>query len=204
MCDAMNPISLARDAVPPGRDDDERAARESSASDFAALYQQYYPRVFSYVMRTLMNRPAAEDVTSEAFFRAFRKFSTFEPRRGSFSSWIYRIATNALQDHFRRQSHLVALDDGDKALEQLLARRGTGPDAAGQLEQLEAYRSLHMEIQKLKPVYRIVIVLHYFEERSIREIAGIMGTFAPTVRWRLHQARRHLARQLNQEGRSGR
>jgi RNA polymerase sigma-70 factor (ECF subfamily) len=203
MSHAVNPLSLERDGSPPGDDTGAAApAAERPAAtrpvDFAALYDQYYPRVFSYVMRTLMNRPAAEDVTSEAFFRALRQFATFDPRRAPFSAWIYRIATNAMRDHFRKNRKMVTLEAGDEALEGLLARQSEAVSAARQLEQAEAYTELHREIRQLKPLYRMAIVLFYFEGKNIQEIARIQGTFAPTVRWRLHRARRQLALQLNQ------
>lgn len=201
MNEALNPLRMERDATPGGTDAGDSAASESPPGDFAALYQQYYPRVFGYVMRTLLNRQAAEDVTSEAFFRALRNFSNYEPRRGSFSSWIYRIATNAMRDYFRSHRNLVSLDSGGDAVEQLASQCNPAAGAAERMAQLEDREALHREIVRLRPIYRIVITLHYFEERSIREIAEILGSFAPTVRWRLHQARRQLARQLNRAGR---
>lgn len=198
MSEPLPALILARDQIPRSP---AAPAQAAAPADFASLYDQYYPRVFGYVMRTLMNRQAAEDVTGEAFLRAWRQFSSFEPRRGTFASWIYRIATNAMHDHFRKNRRLVSLESMDEPLDMLLARREPPEDAASRLEQLECYRRLHGEIEKLKPIYRIVIVLFYFEEKSVKEIARIVGTFVPTVRWRLHRARCCLARQLNQAGR---
>lgn len=198
MSEPLPSLILARDQIPRTQ---VLPAEATATADFATLYDQYYPRVFGYVMRTLLNRQAAEDVTGEAFLRAWRQFASFQTRRGSFASWIYRIATNAMHDHFRRSRHTVSLESMDEPLDMLLARREPPEDAATRLEQLEAYSQLHGEIEKLKPIYRIVIVLFYFEEKSIKEIARILGTFVPTVRWRLHRARRCLARQLNQAGR---
>lgn len=179
-----------------------RPVPDSPPADFGELYASYYKRIFSYVMRTVMNRQVAEDITSEAFCRALARFATFRPARGTFSSWIYRIATNTMRDHFRRQRPMISLSEDDPSLENLLACPPDQLAAARQREQLDAYRILHEEIRRLRPLYRIVIVLFYFEEKSIAEIAAILDAFVPTIRWRLHQARKSLARQLNRRDQS--
>jgi RNA polymerase sigma-70 factor (ECF subfamily) len=90
------------------------------------------------------------------------------------------------------------VDIADAELAGLLAHSSHGSNAEGALERLEAYRKLHETISLLKPNYRIAITLFYFEERSLRDIAQILGTMQSTVRWRLFRARALLAKQLNQ------
>ena len=95
--------------------------KASECTDFGELYDRHYKRIFNFVMRTVMNHDVAEDITSEAFFRALRRFSTFRPDRGSFSSWIYRIATNTMRNHFKKNRRLLFVEPDDPLLEKELS-----------------------------------------------------------------------------------
>jgi DNA-directed RNA polymerase specialized sigma24 family protein len=72
---------------------------------FAALYERTFPRVYAYVASLLRDRAAAEDVTAQAFERAYRKRSSYRPRRGSKEAWLFGIARNAALDELRLKKH---------------------------------------------------------------------------------------------------
>jgi RNA polymerase sigma-70 factor, ECF subfamily len=173
-----------------------RKAR-TCAKAFTDLYEFYYPGIFNYAMRTTMNVSVAEDVTSETFLKAFEGLTGFDPEKGSFAGWLYRIATNVMRDHFRKRSR-EALREGDELTYDLLrVKRMLGPRTMSQpAEQLEQHQRLHKAILRLKSAYRLAIVLYYFERKSQKEIAAIMGCTVLTVRWRLHHARHLLAGRL--------
>jgi RNA polymerase sigma-70 factor (ECF subfamily) len=175
----------------------EGSLDESEPAEFAELYEIHYRPVFGYVLRTVMNRQVAEDITGETFFRAYREFAKFQPRLGSFSTWVFAIATNQMRDHFRKNRGAVVVALADSDLEGLLAHHASVTDRGDELERIEAYRLLHEKVRLLKPIYRIVITLYYFEGRSLRDIAQILGELQPTVRWRLFRARTLLAQKLN-------
>ena len=175
----------------------EHAVEEGEPTRFEDLYDLHYRPVFNYVLRTVMNRQIAEDLTSEAFFRAYRQYASFQPHRGSFSTWIFTIATNHLRDHFRKNRNAVSVELDDANLQGLLAHGVSPTDAGSEMDRFEAYRLLHEKIRLLKPIYRIVITLYYFEDRSLRDIAQILGEMQSTVRWRLFRARTLLAPKLN-------
>lgn len=170
--------------------------------DFASLYDRFYPRIFRYAMRVLMNRTLAEDIAGETFTRALEHFASHNPQ--TVSAWLYRIATNLIHDHWRRGWRVTYVDPTGDGAEALLDRPASGEGAADRLERLERWRELHRQISRLKPEYRTVIVLYYFEEMGLSEIARVLGVLAPTVRWRLHRARRRLADLLNRPERSER
>lgn len=181
----------------------QEAEREIvSRETFAQLYGRHYGKVFTYIMRTVMNRNVAEDITAETFLRALTKLPSYQAERGSFSTWIFRIATHVMRDHFRRDRRLVHMEPDNVDLESLLSRQSEPNDPAKRLERLETYERLHQSIRGLKPAYRIAIVLYYFEEKNLEEIARIVGTPQATVRWRLHRARKLLGCLLEEEGRS--
>src|SRR4030042_6132969 len=77
----------------------EQACSDRAA--FARLYRMHYERVFRYCSRRLFNRHAAEYVTSEVFFRVMRTISTFDGNSNGFRNWLYRIATNAINDYLK-------------------------------------------------------------------------------------------------------
>ena len=77
-----------------------QAQRDPDA--FAGLYDHYYPRIFGYVLRRTANLEAAQDITSETFFKALRKLWQFRWRNISFSSWLYKIASNEISQYFRQ------------------------------------------------------------------------------------------------------
>lgn len=178
----------------------ERSVDEGEPIRFEDLYDLHYQPVFNYVLRTVMNRQVAEDITSEAFLRAYRQFDTFQPRLGSFSTWIFAIATNHMRDHFRKNRGVVPVELEGAEFEGLLASQVPVTDTGSEMDRFETYRRLHEKIRLLKPIYRIVITLYYFEERSLRDIAQILGEMPATVRWRLFRARTLLAKKLNQSG----
>src|SRR5262245_19396033 len=79
---------------------------------FGELYDCHYPKIFEYALKRTANLQAAQDITSETFFKALRKLWQFRWRNVPFSSWLYRIANNEANQYFRkRKNHPVSLDE---------------------------------------------------------------------------------------------
>ena len=87
---------------------------------FAALYERTFPCVYAYVASLLRDRSAAEDVTAQAFERAYRKRSSYRSRRGSMEAWLFGIARNAALDELRRRKRRASTGN--------CTVRGKGPD----------------------------------------------------------------------------
>src|ERR671916_2755709 len=77
---------------------------------FAELYERTFPRVYAYVASLLRDRSAAEDVTAQAFERAYRKRRSYRPARGSMDAWLFGIARNAALDELRRRKRRAVLE----------------------------------------------------------------------------------------------
>ena len=77
---------------------------------FTELYERTFPRVYAYVASLLRDRSAAEDVTAQAFERAYRKRRSYRPGRGSMDAWLFGIARNAALDELRRRKRSAALE----------------------------------------------------------------------------------------------
>lgn len=78
---------------------------------FAKLYDQYYSKIFSYILKRAADFEIAQDITSETFFKALKKLWQFRWRNIPFSAWLYRIANNEIANYFRKNKHKpVSLD----------------------------------------------------------------------------------------------
>ena len=107
---------------------------KTECMDFEALYDTHYDRIFSYIMRSVMNRSLAEDLTSGTFLKAYKNFPRFNPQRGKFSSWLYRIASNSIRDHFRKSSKASPVDPHDDLITLLVDENA--PNGGEQMELL--------------------------------------------------------------------
>src|SRR3954467_14666359 len=92
-----------------------------AAEPFEALYRRAFPRVYAYVASLLRDRSAAEEVTAQAFERAYRKRSTYRQGRGSAEAWLFGIARNAALDELRRLKRRTRLEGDPEDV------YGTGP-----------------------------------------------------------------------------
>jgi len=147
---------------------------------FAKLYDRYYPKIFGYILRRTANLEAAQDITSETFFKALRKLWQFQWRNISFSSWLYKIAANEINQYFRKAEYKKSL-----SLEELQEQgfEPTSPDdpeselieAQEQLKQHQDFLEIQVKIVRLPAKYQEVIALRFFEQKQIKEISEILG-----------------------------
>ena len=160
---------------------------------FAKLYDQYYPKIFGYVLRRTANLEAAQDITSETFFNALRKLWQFRWRNISFSSWLYKIATNEINQYFRKAEYKKSL-----SLEEL-QEQGFEPisshdpeseliEAQEKLKQHQDFLEIQGKIVRLSAKYQEVITLRFFEQKQIKEIAEILGKKEGTIKSLLYRA----------------
>ena len=153
--------------------EDEQRRIEAAKADpsrFAELYDEHFDRVYAYVLRRVGDRSDAQDITADVFQNAIANLSRFEWRGAPFAAWLYRIAANAIADHFHRKSR--PLPD---------------PPSEGANEDIERRAMLFRSVDRLPADQRRVIVMRFGEEKSIREIAQEMGRSEGAVKqlqWR--------------------
>ena len=166
---------------------------QKSPDAFAQLYDQYYPRIFGYVLRRSANLEAAQDITSETFLKALGKLWQFRWRSVSFSSWLYKIATNEINQYFRKAEYKKSI-----SLEEL-HEQGFEPvsphdpeseviEAEEKLAQHQEFLEIQNKITRLPDKYQEVIALRFFEKKQINEIAEILGKREGTIKSLLHRA----------------
>ena len=160
---------------------------------FAELYEHYYPKIFGYALRRTANLEAAQDITSETFFKALRKLWQFRWRNTSFSSWLYKIATNEINQYFRKAEYKksISLEELQEQGFELISPHDPESElieAQEKLKQYQDFQEIQKKIVRLPAKYQEVIALRFFEEKQIKEIAEILGKKEGTVKSLLHRA----------------
>jgi RNA polymerase sigma factor (sigma-70 family) len=161
-------------------DDDLVVRARSDRSAFAALYDQYYPRVLRYCVRRLSVRQAAEDATSEVFLQIAAHLPGFAgTTETDFRRWLFRIATNAVSAQLRqvRRRHELwhsAAQNG--------ALRAADSAASTPPVEILDWPALHEAILELEPRDQTIVTLRFYADLPHDEIAGIVGASAGTVR----------------------
>jgi RNA polymerase sigma-70 factor (ECF subfamily) len=160
---------------------------------FAGLYDQYYPKIFGYVLRRTANLESAQDITSETFLKALRKLWQFQWRNVSFSSWLYKIATNEVNQYFRKAEYKksVSLEELQEQGFELISSYDPESElieAQEKLKQYQDFLEIQEKIARLPAKYQEVIALRFFEKKQIKEIAEILGEKEGTIKSLLHRA----------------
>lgn len=164
-----------RDLVEKSRNKDKEA--------FSELFNFYYDKIFNYVFRRTLNIDYAKDITSNTFFKVLKHLDGFKWRGGdnSFNAWIYKIATNEINQYFRKQNrYRLIIDDDD--FNELGDFGEEVKKIEKKLENDEYFLILNKSMQQLKPIYQDILHLRYFEEMSFKEISEILNKNETTVR----------------------
>ena len=149
---------------------------------FAPLYERYYEGVFRFIQGKVQRMDLAGELTSNVFTKAMVNLKKYEDRGFPFSSWLYRIASNEVMDHFRRLKRTPTMEVSEQMmiplgndLEEKIHREST-------IERLlEILSNLDSEIRKL-------IEMRYFDQLSFKEIGGILNIQEDAAKRRVYRA----------------
>ncbi len=159
---------------------------------FAVLVERYKDAVQNLAYRMLGNVTEAEDVTQEAFVRAYTQLATYKPAH-KFSTWLLSIASHLSIDQLRRRRFL-ALPLEDVPFLEWIVDAGVSPEQSALRS--EQHDEVQEYLQRLPAKYRAVIVLRYWHDFSYDEIANALNLTPALVKARLHRARELLARYM--------
>jgi len=156
---------------------------------FDRLYRECRDDVYAFVAGLLRDRSAAEEVTAQAFERAYRKRDSFNPQRGSARAWLFGIARNAALDELRRRGRNAALvsDPVDETA-------AHGEDVA---EAALRRRAVAAAIRSLNGRDRELVALKFFAGLDNAEIARVVGITESNVGTRLHRALEKLRKEVD-------
>jgi RNA polymerase sigma factor (sigma-70 family) len=162
------------------------AAPASSELAFDRLYRECRDDVFAYAAGLLRDRSAAEDVTAQAFERAYRKRRGFDARRGSGRAWIFGIARNAALDELRRRRRIAELAADPEDL------GAAAPDESAEMALRRT--ALREAMASLDARERELVGLKFFAGLTNSEIASVIGASESNAGTRLHRAMTKLRR----------
>lgn len=186
-----------------------RRCARGEENAFRELVERLEKPLINFLYRFVGERHAAEDLFQETFVRVIRGLPGFRPE-ASLDTWIYTIARNLALDHLkaRRRHREVPLDrpmagEGGRVLRFQEAIRSERPGPDGTAEEAEAERLVSRALARLRPAKREALTLRVFAGLSYAEIARLAGAPVGTIKFRVHEALKDLARELGRAGSEG-
>ena len=173
----------------------QRAIDDGDQKAYAELMNNYKDSLYFMLLKMTSNPHDAEDLTIEAFGKAFKKLHQYTPDY-AFSTWLFKIASNNCIDFIRKKKkYTFSIDQGiDDELGTELAKRIPAEelDPEEELVKKQKIKLMHDVVEKLKPHYRTLIELRYFSEFSYEEISEELNLPLGTVKAQLFRAREFL------------
>jgi RNA polymerase sigma-70 factor, ECF subfamily len=178
---------------------DETLIESIAAGDKFAmrvLFQRHNVRVYRFVLRLTANESLAEEIVSEVFLNVWRQAGTFEAKC-QVTTWLLAIARHKALSVLRRRSETHLDDDMAATI------ADPSDDAETVLDREDRGKIIRKCLTQLSPSHREIIDLVYYHEKSVEEVARIVGAPKGTVKTRMFYARSHMAKLLRAAGVSG-
>ncbi len=174
----------------------QRAIEDGDQKAYADLMKNYRDSLYFMLLKMTNNPHDAEDLTIEAFGKAFKKLHQYTPDY-AFSTWLFKIASNNCIDFIRKKKkYTFSMDqnyDEDETGTELANKIPAQTlDPEEELVKQQKIKLMHEVVEKLKPHYRTLIELRYFKEFSYDEIAQELNLPLGTVKAQLFRAREFL------------
>lgn len=177
-----------------------RAVDNKDQKAYAELMGRYRDSIYFMLLKMINNKDDAEDLTIEAFGKAFNRLHQYTPNY-AFSTWLFKIASNNCIDWIRKQKkkmlsidNPIGTDDGD---EMHIELKGHGLDPSEVVIREQKSEVMREVVEKLKPRYRTLVELRYYKEYSYEEIAQELDLPLGTVKAQLFRAREFLMNLLD-------
>ena len=167
------------------------------------LISYYYKEIYAYVYRQTGNEELAKDLTQDIFIQILQKIAVFDPKKASFRTWIYRIASNKICDHYRSRAHHLSLkqeqiDMTDENLELHSSNLGT---AIRDLSELIIHKELIEDIMEIVSLYKQewqeIFYMKCFEERTFQDISQTLNISENTVKSRFYKMIRQIKSEVD-------
>jgi RNA polymerase sigma-70 factor (ECF subfamily) len=176
-------------------------ARQGNEKAFATLLNRYRDSIYYMLLKMVNNASDAEDLTIEAFGKAFRNLDSYTPNF-AFSTWLFKIATNNCIDFIRKkQTSPSIIDKGQDDIDSYTVNiQSDTPDPEETLINHQKIIALREIVSQLKPRYKTLIELRYFKEYSYEEISTELNLPIGTVKAQLFRAKTLLYNILKKTG----
>lgn len=169
-----------------------RALNEKDQRAYTELMGRYKDSVYFMLLKMVNNSDDAEDLTIETFSKAFKRLDQYTPQF-AFSTWLFKIASNHSIDFIRKKRiKAISIDQGfsnEDGESYVIPVKEDSLDPEESMQKDERVQRMRDVVEKLKPRYRRLVELRYFEEKSYEEIAEILELPLGTVKAQLFRAR---------------
>ena len=173
-----------------------QAAKSGDQSAYTAIMVRYREPIYYLVLKMIRNESDAEDISIEAFEKAFKKLEQYTPEY-AFSTWLFRIATNHCIDFIRKKKLKTTsidkvIDDGEGEGMKIQIE-GTSKDPEEKYIEQQKIELMREYVDKLEEPYKTLVTLRYFKEWSYEEIVNKLGVPLGTVKAQLFRSRALLS-----------
>ena len=174
------------------------SALKGDEKAFAKLMSRYKDAIYFMLLKMVSNKSDAEDLTLEAFGKAFKNLQQYSPNY-AFSTWLFKIATNNCIDFLRKRRGVYvsienSQENGDN--DSPVKLRSADPNPEEKMIRIQKAILMRKIVHRLKPRYRILVELRYFREFSYEEIAKELNLPLGTVKAQLFRAREMLFKMI--------
>ncbi len=176
----------------------ERSLQPTKDALLSTLMNDYGDKIVLLAYMIVKDRGIAEDITQEVFLKAYRSLDQFR-HESSLKTWLYRIAINESRKYLRSWSFRQIFSTFVSPKETVPEQVAEGNVESSVFKQLDQVH-IAEKVMLLSPLYRKVMVLHYYEDLSIKEVAQVLDISEDAVRTQLHRARKHFRALCEKEG----
>lgn len=175
---------------PPNETELIASAKQGNQEAISILYESYAQSIYRYVSYRVDSQMVAEDITAEVFLRMVRELPSFEDRGFPFGAWLYKIASNLLNDHYRhtKSKPEVELDE---------SLRNDDTDPFLRIENAQERQRIAEALQTLPSEYQDVLILRFMRGLSHAEVAQILNKSENALRTIQHRALKALGKKLD-------
>ena len=170
----------------------QRALNDKDQRAYTELMGRYKDSVFYMLLKMVNNSDDAEDLTIETFGKAFKRLDQYTPQF-AFSTWLFKIASNHSIDFIRKKRiRAISIDQGysnEDGETYVIPVKEDSLDPEESMQKDERIQRMRDVVEKLKPRYKRLVELRYFEEKSYEEISEILELPLGTVKAQLFRAR---------------
>jgi len=139
----------------------------TSLEELGQAYDHFSPKIYRFLYYRTNEKEIAEDLTSLTFLKAVEKFHKFSPAKGTFNSWIYRIAKNTLIDHYRTNKKTLNIED--------IISLSTDENVPEKVQNQLNLEELQEALKNLNETQRDIVIMRVWDDLPYQEIAEIVG-----------------------------
>ncbi len=155
-------------------------ASKKDSANFKVIYEHYFNAILNYINQRVNDPPTSADITSNTFLKALMNIKKYKPMEVPFSAWLYKIAYNETMMFFRKSKNLRHVPLDDVILENI------GEEIPG-IEKEQLLNAVMKTLNELEHTDTELIDLKYFQKKSGKEIAFILGLSESNVKVKLHR-----------------